>query len=431
MGGMSRLLNKQFRIFTGYALIVLLCSIPVYFFIVDHIWVEELDEHNRIIAIQTQAGLDSLVVSDEDLPKLIWLWNKTRPGSTLTPANPDADETDSIYEITRSVGFSSGMETDRFRGLATRIYINKKTYRLTVETNVEESEETFAAIATITGIFFLVLVAGFIFLNRKLAASAWKPFNTTLQKLRLFHLGSGSSLKLEHSGIAEFEELNNTLEKLVERNVAVYREQKEFTENASHELQTPLALIQSRLDLLLQTNGLTAEQSELIVQINKTLSRISHLNKNLLLLAGIDNQQYAGQETIDLSRLCEESAGLYAELVQEHGNTFHVHIGKEIYVTANPVLAEVLLNNLLSNAVRHNIPSGKIMLTLTPGLLQIRNQGESPLNENNLYKRFSGVSVSSLGSGLGLAISMQVCNLYGWKINYSFNGGMHCFSVSF
>lgn len=426
---MNKLLTKQFNAFTIYALVVLACSIPVYFIIVDKIWLEELDEHNKIIAVQTQAGLDSLRLAESEIPQLIQLWNKTRPGSMLTPASTIKE--DSTYEITRSVGFASGVETDRFRGLETYIVINKEPYRLTVETNVEESDETIAAIAVITVIFFIVLVLGFVVLNKRLSGAIWRPFYDTLNKLRDFDLNSKQALGLNASGIAEFEELNQVLLRLIEKNSAIYNEQKEFTENASHELQTPLAIIQSKLDLLLQTKELTAQQSELVEHVNRTLNRMSRINKNLLLLTKIDNEQYQEQEAISVNSTAQESMKLLTGIIDEKELIATAFIEAHVVVHANRLLLEILVNNLLSNAIRHNNNSGRIILTLSEQCMEVRNSGLKPLDETKLYRRFSGVETSNAGSGLGLAIAKQICLRYGWKLDYRFHEGFHCFSVSF
>jgi signal transduction histidine kinase len=431
MGRVNKLLNRQFRAFTLYALVVLVCSIPAYFFIVENIWLSELDEHNKIIAIQTQAGFDSLSLTESEILEIVMLWNKTRPGYNLTPSATTQAKPDSSYEIIRQVGFESGVETDRFRGLVTSIHINETPYRLTVETNVEESEETITVIAMITVVFFFILVIGFVVLNKKLAVKTWQPFNDTLNKLSSFDLHSKDSLKLEPSDIAEFNTLNAVLTRLIEKNIATYKEQKAFTENASHELQTPLAIIQSKLDLFLQSKELTREQSGLIDQVNRTLSRISHLNKNLLLLSKIDNDQFHELETISLSELCRESITLLSDVIQERGLRIEVYSEKEINITANRVLFEVLINNLLSNAIRHNTAQGFIILRLSADMLQVCNSGTNTLDADALYKRFMNVDKGSPGSGLGLAIAKQVCNRYNWSLHYYFKDGLHRFSVSF
>src|SRR5690606_22192547 len=130
-------------------------------------------------------------------------------------------------------------------------------YVLVVETNIEETEETVVYIAVVTLFFFLILVLGFWILNRRLSRTIWKPFKDSLQKLQSFQLNSNEEIKFQNTDIKEFAELNATLDKLLKHNFETYNHQKEFTENASHELQTPLAILKNKIDLLLQSDDLT------------------------------------------------------------------------------------------------------------------------------------------------------------------------------
>ena len=131
---------------------------------------------------------------------------------------------------------------DRFRGLTTNIKIDNKNFIVTIETNVEESEETVIYIAVVTLFFFLILVIGFWILNKRLSQKLWKPFKDTLQKLKSFQLNKQNEIQFSETDIVEFQELNTALDKLLKHSIATYKSQKEFTENASHELQTPIAI---------------------------------------------------------------------------------------------------------------------------------------------------------------------------------------------
>src|SRR5690606_7826033 len=150
---------------------------------------------------------------------------------------------DSVYTFRRQNPYSNKEAIDRFRGLKTNIKINNQNYVLYVETNVEETEETVAYITVVTLLFFLILIVGFWALNRMLSKKLWKPFHDTLQKLKSFQLNNQEHVKFGKTDTIEFAELNATLDKLLQHNIAAYRSQKEFTENASHELQTPLAVL--------------------------------------------------------------------------------------------------------------------------------------------------------------------------------------------
>ncbi|MGY3053699.1 signal transduction histidine kinase [Pedobacter sp. UYEF25] len=428
---MNNLLNKTLRTFGLYALIVLTASVPAYYYLVDGIWLSELDEHNEIIAERTEKELNKLNLTETELAQAVALWNKIQPGTNLKKANKTTARHDSTYVVLRENPYAKHKEIDRFRGLIRPIHINNKPYLLTVEINVEETEETVAAIAAITLLFFLILVVGFLFLSRRLSVRLWKPFRSTLSKLKIFNLDNHTAISFNKSDIIEFEELNIALEKLLDHNICVYKAQKEFTENASHELQTPLAIIKTKLDLLLQKEAVTNRQYQIIEEINKALTRITRINKNLLLLNKIENHQFEGNETVNVSELTLQ----YLEEFREHYSNKGIHIQTEINpdiaLTGNKVLIEILLNNLLLNGIRHNSPGGTIDVFISKTALIISNSGDSPLNESAIFNRFAKRSTKNAGSGLGLAIIKQICIRHHWVVSYEFKEQAHHFSIQF
>src|SRR5690606_13773058 len=147
-------------------------------------------------------------------------------------------------------------DIDQFRILITNIKINNGNFTLTIETNMEENEETVAYIALVTLLFFLILVVGFWLLNKRLSQKLWQSFRNTLEKLKAFELSSQQTVSFNKTNTKEFAELNQSLQKVIDKNISVYSQQKTFIENASHELQTPLAVLKSKMDLLLQNKNI-------------------------------------------------------------------------------------------------------------------------------------------------------------------------------
>ncbi len=428
---MNKLLNKTLKTFTIYALIVLAASVPAYYYLVDSIWLRELDEHNEIIADRIEAELNRLELSENELNTALTLWNKIQPGTNLEKTNLDLNRTDSTYTVLRRNLYVEYEDINRFRGLSRVIEINRKNYLVTIETNVEETEETVIAIAILTFLFFLILVIGFLIFNRRLSVKLWQPFRSTLNKLKAFNLNSQASIPFEKSNTLEFEELNLALSKLIEHTISVYKSQKEFTENASHELQTPLAIIKNKLDLLLQKEALTDRQYQIIEATNKAVTRVSRINKNLLLLEKIENHQFEDSEEINLSDLTTQSLVHLHEHIESKALILQSEIDGELSITGNKTLLEILLNNLILNAIRHNAQKGIIKITLDKSGLTLSNSGNKALDIESLFKRFKKSSDESSGSGLGLAIVEQICKRHHWTINYLFKDDFHIFKVSF
>ncbi len=221
------------------------------------------------------------------------------------------------------------------------------------------------------------------------------------------------------------------MRKLISQNISVYKTQKEFTENASHELQTPLAIIKNKLDLLLQKEALTDRQYDIIEEANRALTRITRVNKNLLLLARIENHQFDENEAISMSTLVEQCTTQLAEHFDHKSISILPEIGNHVIADGNKTLIEILLNNLLINAIRHNQQNGTVKISLNQGGITIANSGHSPLDHSAIFKRFAKTSTESAGSGLGLAIIQQICHRHQWTVHYQFEQDYHIFSVRF
>lgn len=426
---MKKLLNKSIRPLIVYALLIIILSIPVYFYIINKIWVSELDEHHKVTKQKIEKQFNSLNQQEPQLSETIKLWNTLQHGVRIKPADQSIVKPDNFYTNTRFDDFHNDKE--QFRGLESYITINNKPYQVIIETNMEEVDETVIAVASVALGFFLLLLIGFIVLNRQLSRRIWKPFYNTIGKLKTFDLKGNSDIKLDKTNTLEFEQLNLVVTDLINSNVSAYQQQKEFTENASHELQTPLAIIKSKLDLLMQDETLSKEQAEVIDSINLTLSRATRINRNLLLLAKIENQQFDLTESVDLSLSINENLELLSEHIENKSIELKTSIEPNIKTSCNKSLLEILITNLLLNAIRHSTNQSQIKIELTGKALKISNSGTTSLNTENLFKRFSSASSETPNSGLGLSIVKQISNRFGWQVTYAFENNLHIFSVSF
>lgn len=290
----------------------------------------------------------------------------------------------------------------------------------------------FALIVTIFGVAVVLTMR---FISRRL----WLPFDRTLRAIESFRLEEGTVPALPKSNIREFARLNAVLDKLMTNSLNSYRMQKEFTENASHELQTPLAVFQGKLDILLQQPGITESQAAIIQDLYQMNSRLSHLSRNLLLLAKMENSQFERSEDIDVVAVLSEQLPLLENLVGGISLRRDFRSGS-LPVKANRVLLESLTNNLVVNAVRHNRPDGEVTVAVVGRTLVVSNTADGPaLNANLIFNRFYRPAGQTKGNGLGLAIVKAVCDYHGWAVAYSYrfsasganHSGMHEFCVNF
>ncbi len=428
---MTHLLSKPLKAFTIYALIILTLSIPVYVFVVDYIWVSEMDKNNVLILQNTKQKLTAKKLSNDDIEIVNQLWGELQTGISLNRYNGSSITPDSIYEVTRKNKFESDGEEERFRGLKSYLEINGQNYQINIETNVEELDETLLAITIITCFFFLILIVGFIVLNRKIAVNSWLPFYKTLDALKSFDLAKDKSIKLPMTDIDEFHELNQSIDQLVQKVTKSYQLQKSFTENASHELQTPIALLKSKLDLLIQEKRMSPQISEIIKSIEIPLARLTRINKNLLLLAKVESNQFGDEVPLDIKKHIESSLILFEDYIISKNMDITCFFEETNLINANLFLLETMLNNLLSNAIRHSKDGGQIVIKVDNRRLIYYNSGVSPLDKLHLFERFSPLAVDKVSSGLGLAIIKEICMKYHWEIDYDFKNQNHIFTIDF
>lgn len=285
-------------------------------------------------------------------------------------------------------------------------------------------------------VYQFVLIAGvlsisLVLMMRLISKRLWVPFDDTLHRIEQFSLEGENIPQFMQSDIKEFTRLNNAITQLMKKNLESYKSQKEFTENASHELQTPLAVFQSKLDLLLQQSEMTKEQAEIVQTLYEVTNRLSRLNRNLLLLTRIDNHQYNQVEQIDAVQTLRDILPLMNKLTE--GITVYTDLeDSSMFIQANQSLLESLINNLIVNAVRHNIKDGNIFISIKERQLIIANtSAEGELQEKLLFTRFYRPSEKIKGNGLGLAIAKAICEYHGWSIHYTYKKNMHRFTVFF
>lgn len=276
---------------------------------------------------------------------------------------------------------------------------------------------------------FTVVSASLYVTMRFITRRIWQPFDDTLRKAESFNVTKDVLPTFLPTDIREFNRLNRSLETMMTHSRETYLIQKEFTENASHELQTPLAVTRSKLDLLLQENP-DERIMTVIDDLYSLNTRMEHLNRNLLLLAKIENGQYSEMEVIDIREFIAARLAAYRLLRPDLTITLEDRRETPQPLRANTILLESLTNNLVTNALRHTAsPAANIEIELADNGLTVSNpsQGVS-LQVPDLFRRFG--SRDSGGNGLGLAIAKAICDYHGWTISYSYTGTRHHFSVS-
>lgn len=285
---------------------------------------------------------------------------------------------------------------------------------------------------TISTIIMVVIFISMIFImNRFVFERVWSDFFRNLKKLERYDVKSHEKLELDNSEIEEFNTLNKVHMRMVERIQDDFVSLKELTANTSHEIQTPLAIIKSKAELLLQTENLSENQLQSIGVILNTTERLSKLSQSLLLISKIENNQFGASQQMNIKDVLEKFISNYQILFE--GGEFQLNVElADLKVEMNPVLLDVLVSNLLKNAVTHGTEAGQIHILVKEKELLVGNSGEPlKINPDDLFKRFVKGSTNKNSSGLGLEIIRKIGDFYGFNVRYNYHNQLHWFIVDF
>jgi two-component system sensor histidine kinase QseC len=277
----------------------------------------------------------------------------------------------------------------------------------------------------------LLIIVGVAVTARFISRYVFSSFEKTLNIIQSFSLRQKEKIVLPATSTAEFKQLNFFLKKMTDIALEDYSRVKEFSENASHEVQTPLAVIRSKLELLAETS-INETQAILMDDMQNAVERLVKINRSLLLLTKLDNFEFEVNESITFCKIAKESIRSFDHWIQLKNINVIQKFDKEITLQIHPSLAEILVSNLLSNAIRYNVDGGQIILTLTKNAFIVNNTGLPPQIEPELlFRRFKKSNQSADSIGLGLSIVKQICTVNNFKVNYHYGNGLHTLRVDF
>jgi len=304
-------------------------------------------------------------------------------------------------------------------------------HKLTIRASMVEEDELLEDLLTALVALYTMLVVSIALLNRIILRKVWKSFYQLLNSLKKYKLGTGKGFEAPPSVVTEFKVLGHELEDLLTRSEAIYSSQKQFIENVSHELQTPLAISLNKLELFAENNTLPDEQMMELGKISDTLNRLVRLNKSLLMLSKIENRQYAEEEEVNFNEIVTQLTDDFADLAEFREITLNVIAQEQLRYPMNKGLAITLITNLVKNALVHNHAGGQVTILITQNNLSVQNTGASKaLDEKQIFDRFYRNSGNDQSTGLGLSIVWSIANTYQLAVKYAFSGN-HTFTIHF
>ena len=380
----------------------------------NSLWKEKRNAENMV---KSFSAPQNIVLSSDGMSR-ISIVKASRPGYFFTDTLLyDKDEEENVnYRILNSYLTN--------KGAVYQITLAKPTF-----------EEDALVDGLLSALFLVIgfLVLSFFVVNWLVSKWLWKPFYKTISNLNQYDVKTNNDLTLSSSSTKEFNQLNEVLGKMTSKIHTDFIHQKEFTENAAHEMQTPLAVMKAKVDLLIQSPNLKEEEMLQLETIDNTISKLASLNKALLLLAKIENNQFKDETEISLQKVLDKVLLNYEEITDSKNIVIEKKIGKDQKVKMNPILCDVLISNLIQNATRHNTKGGVLKIELSENTLKISNTG-APLNikPEELFERFKKNDASKESLGLGLSIVKSICLLYQIQISYqNATNSLHTFTLNF
>ncbi|CAM3856549.1 sensor histidine kinase [Sphingobacterium prati] len=323
-------------------------------------------------------------------------------------------------------------ELEPVRMLTTAFEHKGHYYELSIINSTIEESDLIKNLFYSVVILFILLVVSIVSLNKVVIERLWSPLYRFLDQLTKFRLGKSDDKPAMDTNIQEFKDLQLAVSTLIRHNEETYEQQKQFIGNASHELQTPLAIMINKLEMVAETEGLQPEQSNAIAEVLNTAERLVRLNKSLLLLTKIENRQYLNNEDLSLNKLVTHAVDELEEIAAFKNIVIKVHQHQELNLRLDSSLANIIVSNLIRNALFHNKEGGEVNIAITENSLAVANTSlQGALDAEQVFSRFYKSDTSSKGSGLGLAIVQAICNLYGFSISYNYADSQHTFKINF
>lgn len=416
-----KLLNKTSRYYILYTIpVILLSAIFIYFFLLN-----EIGESNQSILLTRVKVIENYIAKGNSTVLNVFEVNNE-------VYIKEIDKNKIIPQTVKDTLMYSDIDKEYISNKMVEVNksINGKNYQIKVWKSTIEYDELMEVVFVVFLVLLLLLLFITAYINLKISKLIWEPFRNTLEYIKNFSVHTTDFKKLETNEITEFSELNSSINGMTSKMITDYKNQKKFAENASHEFQTPLAIIKGKIDLLLQENALNEETMQLLVSIEEAASRLSRINKSLLLLSKIENQQYKNTNTVAVLPLIEKIKDINEDFILDKKLHFVFEMTEEFSLRINSELCFILINNLIQNAIRHNIMNGEIVISTKENTLIVSNTGElKPLNEDSIFERFEKKSSNTHSIGLGLAIVKEIAEANSIEILYKYENNEHVFSL--
>lgn len=391
--------------------------------------VEEVNDEVDDTLEDYSEGLIIRALSGEDMPTASNGSNNQyylyEVSESYAASHPQITYRDEMVFITEK------SETEPARVLITIFRTEDERYmELVVYTPTIEKLDLLRAILGWIIFLYVLLLLIILSINIWVFRKNMKPLYVLLKWLDSSQLGKKNEPLENTTKITEFRKLNAATMAFAERGEKLFEQQKTFIGNASHEMQTPLAICRNRLEMLMEDETLTEHQLNELIKTHQTLENLTRMNRSLLLLCKIENGQFADTRSVCLNDILAHYLDDYKEVYAYRNITVTVTTDSSFCVEMNDSLVSVLVTNLLKNSFVHNIDGGFIYIKITADTFEISNTGEKPLDRERIFERFYQGQKKEGSTGLGLALVDSICKANHLKVDYTYVENRHIFTIS-
>jgi len=416
-----KLLDKSTRYYLVYSFFVFAVGSVFFYFSIQQVIYDGIDEalhQEKLILVNNlkyEKQIDSLKLNDVTRIKRLGTSYHSVYDKYYT-LSPKRDSTIS----------------DNHRQLESVFKHDGVFYELRIKQSLVKEEELIQSIVPVGIVMFMILLVGILGISNFISVRVWAPFYGIIDQLRNYDIKKGNIVKYEKMSIIEFDRLSNDLFVMTSKINEDYKMQKEFNENFSHELQTPLAIIQNNLENMIQSPNLKEEEMTHVSAILEAVKRITSLSKGLLLLSQIGNNQFLDVSSVDVVAVTKKIIAFYSGIIEDQNISVKEHYNVSVFIKANQTLIDILITNIISNAIRHNIDTGTIAIEISMDKLVVTNSGKPLMGDvNTIFDRFVKLGEKKNSIGLGLPIVKKICEVSGFTVSYENNDDEHVVTVHF
>ncbi len=419
-----RLSTKITQYFIGIVFFALSIGFFIFYFAIERATMQsaigKLNDINQIVVKKIQSGESVQHIENQ------------HPHVSITTLNIPFKNKKDDEVVTKNHEWSEELLATINRiDFTTYPLINNVQYKITSESDLTVIDDKFfvGIVMVILWIFVFIIII-ILFFGEIIARNLYEPFYHLVTEMQSFDVREKKQLQLVDTKIHELDKLNQLFLKTSQQSIRHYESLQEFTENLSHELQTPIANIKGKIDLLLET-PLDEEQMQSLSSMYDQLLRVSSINQSLILLMSLENHEITNEIT-NISELITDLIANQEDLISMKEIQLNSEIQKNIFLPINPYLAEIVFSNLISNSIRHNLIEGNISISLDEKFFIIKNSGyNNNLDDQTVFQRFKKGELNPNSIGIGLALVKKIVDMYGFKIQYKQRNNEHLFTISF